>query len=85
MAAKTSDPQLRKKILEHFETHYGQMDDPVREEMGKTSMFFNAHGNWESEVRPLLEKVEANITGELTKDEWKRIMNRFNLGLWKDR
>jgi len=85
IAAKTDNPELRKKILEYFETHYEQMDVPVREEMGKTSMYFNADGNWESEVRPLLKKIDDNIAEGLIKDEWKKIMDRFDQGLWKNR
>ncbi len=85
MAAKTEDSTLRKTIIDYFTQNHKMMHDAVREEIGKASMYHNAFGDWESSIRPLLESIGQSLDEELTKREWKKIMNRFNDGKWKTR
>lgn len=83
MAAKTEDPDLRKLIIKNIQQTYKVMNAAVREEIGKTSMYHNAFGDWETTIKPLLEEIDQNLDEELTKREWKKIMKEFNDGHWK--
>ncbi len=84
MAAITDNKDLRKHILEKLGSLLEHLKENVLEEIGKTVFYRDAHGSWDENVLPLLEKIKGLQKHEQYTEKWENIITEYKEKKWKN-
>jgi len=84
MAAVTDDETFRDSIMEKLGNVLIKLKKNVLEEIGKAAFYRDAHGSWDDDVIPLLEKIKDLKKDHTHMEEWNKTLANYKNGEWKN-
>ena len=76
MAARTTDPNLRQRILSSLSERWRRLDSEPLSQLAWASRYETADAEWPAAIQPLIEEVRDAQQGE-ERERWERRFENF--------